>query len=206
MSTKHFWILGSICLGSICCPAKAADAWKARTFDMTYSTNNRLGPGSLRVASDGHAHGLMEINMGRLQRKYISDCQAQTTYLITSESGSQKAVQMSYDDEKLRSMTFDDEQKKESTALGAKIIAGHRCHGYRHKTPYGGVVDTWLGDDTGFTVGRSSNDPLFGVSTAVLQTYSNRAPAASAFLLPAGIKVVPDDGSYELFGRAAARQ
>jgi len=79
-------------------------------------------------------------------------------------------------------------RKYNAQSLGAKVIDGHPCHGWR-STSQGATTDSWLGDDIGFLV-YSATASARGNTTMRLKSYSAAAPAAQLFTVPADYRVM----------------
>jgi hypothetical protein len=160
--------------------------------------------GSFRIAADGRGRSIVDSQVSQGHSLMIVDAPNKTTYMISEAQGRKMAMKMPYKDASKYATTQEDVRRRNGVPLGVKVIAGHPCHGYKYNDRETGVTETWIGDDIDFMVETTTNTPGEGQTKLTLQTFSPTAPAASAFTLPTGVKVMDmgaiGNGDFSSFG------
>jgi hypothetical protein len=192
-------LVSLFCFQASFIPAQSEGTWRNRAYDATYAMTSRLGVGTMRLAADGKGHALIENAIkGGMKNTMIVDSAQNTCYsIIQAPEVGKMAMKMPMSDSMNHASTSEDMKKRGATPLGAKVIAGHPCHGFRYSIE-GGTHEDWIGDDIDMLVQGAFKDKD-GDMTLLLQAYSPQAPAPSAFVLPSDARVM-DVGSMGGFG------
>lgn len=187
---KRILLLASVALIGMQPAANAAGTWKTRAFEANYSYSMPQKTGDYRMASDGKGKALMQTNLNDGTKSTILiDFTKNEMYSITTVPGGQQmAMKMPYKDQS-NGNTADEMKKLNAQNLGNKVVAGHPAHGYSYNTS-GTAVETWIADDIDFCVQSQTKNPQTGATNMVLKSYKAAAPAAEAFKLPSGVKVM----------------
>lgn len=169
---------------------QAAGSWQTRQYDARYSYSSKQGNGEYRMASDGKGHALIESNIGNITSTMIVDRPNKTCYSITMMPGGQRmAMKTPYTEQSTAGSTAEEMKKYNGKQIGARVVEGRPCHGWQYAVS-GSNTESWIGDDIDFMVRSTTSNPQTGATTMVLKSFTPTAPAAAAFTLPAGVKVM----------------
>lgn len=181
---------------ALCIPAQA-QTWEKKAYDATYEMQSPAGTMIQRRITDGKGRIRMEMTMPQGQKMTtIYDMPNQVSYMVIDQS---RMVMKNKLDSKTGpkgpKMTSAEKAKEMgATPLGAKVIDGHPCHGFRH-TSEGGTTEAWIGDDIGTLVFLTSNAPRAGKMTMKLKDYKASTPSDGLFQPPSGYQVMNMPGA-----------
>jgi hypothetical protein len=165
--------------------ANAANSWPKKAFDASYAVSSPSGQSTLRMATDGKGHMRSESSAANYSVVTLMDYTNSTqTSLI--EQG-KMAMQSKIPPEGGYIVDEDSAKQANGKSLGSKVVGGHPCHGYSIKSP-SGTTEVWVADDIGCMVLSTTNGPA-GKMTTELKKFSNSAPDAASFKVPAGYKL-----------------
>jgi hypothetical protein len=193
---KRFLALALV-VGS-CASAHAAGTWKDRAYDATYTYSTAQGTGDYRMAADGKGKMLVETKMPNMNSVTIVDAPGRVTYMISNMGGQQTAMKMPYKEDAAPASTDAAMKQLNARSLGVKLVDGHPSQGWTY-TQSGYTTESWIGKDIDMMVRSSTTGPNMKTSM-VLKNFKNGGPAASAFQIPAGVKVVDMSQMQQMYG------
>jgi hypothetical protein len=158
-------------------------------FDATYTTTGPTGSSTVRMISDGKGHMRTESSAGG--QKFVSIMDYPAKEAITLIEATHMAMKSKLKAAGPDVHDADTAKKAGAKPLGAKVVNGHPSHGWETTTA-SGKSETWTGDDIHYLVKSETTTPQ-GKMTMELKSFSNAAPSADAFKVPAGYKemVIP---------------
>lgn len=168
-------------------PAAFAFEYPKQAYDATYEMTGPQGKSEMRMASDGKGKTLTKTNSAGQQMRMIADFKSGVCTTLMDTAKMATTAKMT----EANSQASDEnwyKKKKGVKQLGAKVVAGHPCHGYEY-TESGTTSQTWVGDDCKIMVQSVTDTPKFGKTTMTLKKIAG-APAATEFnaSIPAGYK------------------
>lgn len=180
------WLTAAFCVAlSGMTGANAANNWPKKPFDASYQVSSPSGQSTLRMATDGKGHLRSESSAANYNVVTLMDYTNSTqTSLIEMNK---MAMQSKIPPEGAYIVDEESAKKANGKSLGSKVVGGHPCHGWSISSP-GGTSEVWVADDIGCMVLSTSNGPAGKMKTE-LKKFSNTAPDASAFKVPAGYKL-----------------
>jgi YD repeat-containing protein len=155
-----------------------------KPYDVTMTSTTPAGPNTIRTSCDGKGHLRSEVDTQGQKTISLIDYPAMTvTSLIVAQKMMIKMPMPAQEDP-----ITDAESAKKAHAkdLGSKVMNGHPCHGYETKKD-DTTTQTWVGDDIHYLVHSELTTPKMKCVTD-LKSYSDKAPEASLFDVPAGYK------------------
>lgn len=166
-------------------PAFAASDYPKQKYDATYSMTGPSGATEMRMASNGAGKLLTVTKMkGNAYTSIVDYLKMTSTTLI--EQG--KMVMVNKLPESSAYVSEVNTVKKfGGKSLGAKVVAGHPCHGWEY-TNSGATTETWIGDDVKVMVQSTTKAPS-GNTVMTLKSFAG-APPANAFDVPPGYKTM----------------
>lgn len=173
-------------ISALCVSTAHAQEFPKMVFDATYKAAGPAGDTAMRTISDGKGHLRQETSTHGMKIVSIVDYPAKTSYTIME---AQKLVYKTPLSTQTPPDVHDDASAKKvgAKSLGAKVVAGHPCHGWEYKTSQG-TSTVWRGDDTQYLVKSETVTPN-GTMTMELTSWNTKAPAADAFKVPDGYTV-----------------
>lgn len=175
----------AIALFTILSLQEAWAGYPTRAFTATYQ-NSGITRGIMKMMSDGKGKMRIENNLGGGQGTVVSitDYPART---MTTVLEAQKMVMKTTMPPDTNYEVDENMMKKyKATSLGSKVVLGHPCKGWKY-SQNGAETEVWVGDDINYTV-RSITITKQGTQQMDLKDFSNAAPPASMFVVPAGYK------------------
>ncbi|MDZ4833086.1 MAG: hypothetical protein SGJ27_04725 [Candidatus Melainabacteria bacterium] len=182
MANRYFGAL--VLLLSLAGPALAGDYPKQK-YDATYTMTGPQGASEMRMASDGAGKFLTKTKMqGQAYTSIVDYLKMTSTTLIEQ---SKMAMQTKLPETSKYVGDESSVKKAGGKSLGARVVAGHPCHGWQYTS--GGVKsESWLGDDVKIMVQSTTKAP--GGTTVMTLKSVGGAPPASAFEIPKGYKMM----------------
>lgn len=173
----------------IVAPAAFALDYPKQAYDATYEMVSPQGKTEMRMASDGKGKTLTKTNSMGQQVRMVADFKAGTCTTLMDTAKMAITAKMT----EANAQGYDEnwyKKKKGVKQLGAKVIAGHPCHGYEYSES-GTTSQTWVGDDVKIMVQSVTDTPKVGKTTMTLKKIAG-APAATEFnaSIPAGYKTM----------------
>lgn len=193
---KRFLALALVVSG--CAAAYAAGTWKDRAYDATYAYSTAQGTGDYRMASDGKGRMLVETKLPGMNSLTIVDAPGRVTYMISNVNGQQTAMKMPYKEDAAPATTDAAMKQLNAKSLGLKLVDGHPSQGWSY-TQSGYTTESWIGKDIDMMVRSSTSGPQMKTSM-ILKTFKGAGPAATAFQVPAGVKVVDMSQMQQMYG------
>jgi len=178
--------------------AYAAGTWKDRAYDATYTYSSAQGTGDYRMASDGKGRMLVETKLPAMNSLTIVDAPSRVTYMISNVNGQKTAMKMPYKEEAAPANTDEAMKKLNAKSLGVKVVDGHPSQGWSY-TQSGITTESWIGKDIDFMVRSTTTGPQMKTSM-VMKSFKGTGPAATAFQVPAGVKLVDMSQMQQMYG------
>jgi len=175
-------VLGALCAAA---PAMAAAEYPKEKYDATYTMKGPMGASEMRMASDGAGRLLTETKTPAGKMVSIADYKKMTATSLIEQT--KMAMQVKLPAASAYTSPETMAKKPNSKSLGSKVIAGHPCKGWQY-TADGANSEVWVGDDVKIMVQSTTTTPQ-GKTVMTLKSFS-AAPAATAFNVPAGYKLM----------------
>lgn len=155
------------------------------SFDATYTTSGTAGGSTLRMVSDGKGHMRTETSTSGQKFITIMDYPAKTAVtLIEAQKMAMKSTLKDSPDVH----DIESAKKMNAKSLGAKVVAGHPCHGWEYPIQ-GGKCQVWTGDDINYLV-KSETTTAQGTTGMDLKSFTKASPGPDQFAVPAGYKMM----------------
>lgn len=166
-------------------PALAAMDYPKQKYDATYTMTGPQGASEMRMASDGAGKFLTVTKMKGAGYTSIVDYLKMTSTTLIEQN------KMAMQSKLPQSAAYVGDEttikKAGGKSIGAKVVAGHPCHGWEY-TNSGGKTEVWIGDDVKLMV-QSTTNSTAGKTVMTLKSVAG-VPPANAFDIPAGYKMM----------------
>lgn len=166
--------------------AFAANDYPKQKYDATYTMTAPQGTSELRMASDGAGKFLTVTKSKGSAFTSIVDYLAMTSTTLIEQG--KMAMQSKLPASAAYVGDESTIKKAGGKAIGAKVVAGHPCHGWEYTNP-GGKTEVWIGDDVKFLVQSTTTSSAGGKTIMTLKSVGG-APLKTAFDIPPGYKMM----------------
>jgi hypothetical protein len=159
-----------------------AQGFPTQVFTASMEMTGPYGTRDLNFMSDGRGHMRTDSSSPAGKQITITDFKGQKIYMLMVD---RKTVMQIPFNPQNQQMATDEAfmHQHNATSLGAKVIDGHPCHGWKY-TIGDTTTESWLGDDIHYIVQARTTGPA-GTSTMHLLSYSKAAPEPTVFQVPA---------------------